>query len=317
MPLLLTEAEVEELLDMPSTLRAVEEVLRQQAEGRATNRPRYRVGLSTSSLNVMAAGAPELDALGLKAYTVSRTGARFYVLLFDAEGGELLSIMQADKLGQMRTGAASGVATKHLAREDASSLGIFGSGWQAESQLEAISEVLDLERVAVYSRSEENRRLFAERMSEALGLENIEPVDSPEEAAAQDVVVTITSSKEPVLKGEWLRPGTHVNAAGSNFLFKSEIDRHVVRRAGFICVDSRGELGTEAGDLLQPLETGQILPEEVYELGQVIAGQVRGRSGPEEITLFCSQGLALEDMAAARLVYDRALERDVGRDIEL
>jgi alanine dehydrogenase len=313
--LILTEREVESLLDMPSTLDAVEAVLRDHAEGRATNRARRRVALARSGLNFMAAGAPEFRALGLKAYTVSREGARFYTMLFDPESGELLSIMQSDKLGQMRTGAASGVATKHLAREDAATLGLYGAGWQAESQLEAIAAVRDLERVIVHSRSEETRKAFAERMGERLGME-IETTGNPDEPAAQDIVVTATSSREPVLLGEWLRPGAHVNAAGSNFLFKSEIDRQVVRRASFVCVDSREELGLEAGDLLRPLETGLILPEAIYELGQVVAGQVKGRKGPEDITLFASQGLALEDMAAARIVYDRAIEQDVGRDIE-
>ena len=315
MTLILTEAEVDSLLDIPSTLEAVESVLRARAEGRATNRARRRVALPKSGLNFMAAGAPEIGALGLKAYSVARTGARFYTMLFDPEGGELLSIMQSDKLGQMRTGAASGVATKYLAREDANTLGLYGAGWQAESQLEAIAAVRDLERVIVYSRREESRKLFAEKMSERIGME-IETTHAADEPAAQDIVVTATSSREPVLLGEWLRPGAHVNAAGSNFLFKSEIDREVVRRASFVCVDSREELGLEAGDLVQPLETGLILPEAVYELGQVIAGQVEGRRGPEDITLFASQGLALEDVAAARVVYDRAVERDVGRDIE-
>jgi alanine dehydrogenase len=313
--LILTEAEVDSLLDMPSTLEAVESVLRARAEGRATNRARRRVALPKSGLNFMAAGAPEIGALGLKAYSVARTGARFYTMLFDPEGGELLSIMQSDKLGQMRTGAASGVATKYLAREDVNTLGLYGAGWQAESQLEAIAAVRGLERVIVYTRREESRKLFAEKMSERIGME-IETTHAADEPAAQDIVVTATSSREPVLLGEWLRPGAHVNAAGSNFLFKSEIDREVVRRASFVCVDSREELGLEAGDLVQPLETGLILPEAVYELGQVIAGQVEGRRGPEDITLFASQGLALEDVAAARVVYDRAVERDVGRDIE-
>ena len=315
MTLILTEAEVDSLLDMPSTLDAVESVLRDQAEGRATNRARRRVALPRSGLNLMAAGAPEIGALGLKAYTVARTGARFYTMLFDPEGGELLSIMQSDRLGQMRTGAASGVATKYLAREDANTLGLYGAGWQAESQLEAIAAVRDLERIIVYSRREESRKRFAEMMGERLGME-IETTHSADEPAVQDIVVTATSSREPVLLGEWLRPGAHVNAAGSNFLFKSEIDREVVRRASFVCVDSREELGLEAGDLVQPLETGLILPEAIYELGQVIAGQVEGRRGPEDITVFASQGLALEDIAAARVVYDRAVERDVGRDIE-
>jgi alanine dehydrogenase len=315
MTLFLTEEEVENLLDMRSTLDAVEEILRQQAEGRATNRVRRRVSLPKSGLNVMFAGAPEIGALGLKAYTVARTGARFYTMLFDPESGELLSIMQSDKLGQLRTGAASGVATKHLAREDATSLGLYGAGWQAESQLEAIATAKKLSRVIVYARSEESRKAFAEKMSQRLGME-IETTHAPEEPAAQDIIVTSTSAKEPVLLGEWLKPGVHVNAAGSNFLFKSEVDREVVKRASLVTIDSRQELGLEAGSLLQSLETGVVLPEAVRELGQIIAGQVPGRQSPEDITLFASQGIALEDLAAARLVYDRAITQGIGREME-
>jgi ornithine cyclodeaminase/alanine dehydrogenase-like protein (mu-crystallin family) len=315
MTLFLTEKEVESLLDMPSTLDAVEEILRQYAEGRATNRARRRVALPGSGLNVMFAGAPEIGALGLKAYSVARSGARFYTMLFDSESGELLSIMQSDKLGQLRTGAASGVATKHLAREDATTLGIYGAGWQAESQLEAIAAAKKLDRIVVHSRTEESRKAFAEKMGERLGLE-IETTPAPEEPAAQDIVVTVTSSVEPVLQGEWLKPGAHVNAAGSNFLFKTEIDRDVVKRASLVTVDSREELGLEAGNLLQAIETGAVLPEAIRELGQVIAEQVEGRQSPEDITLFVSQGLALEDLGAARLVYDRARERNVGREID-
>jgi ornithine cyclodeaminase/alanine dehydrogenase-like protein (mu-crystallin family) len=313
--LLLTEAHVEELLDMPAALDAVEGVLRQHAEGLATNRARRRVALPKSGLNVMFAGAPEMDALGLKAYTVAKGGARFYTMLFDPETGELLSLIQSDKMGQVRTGAATGVATKHLAREDASTLGIYGAGWQAESQLEAIAAVRKLERVIVYSRKEESRKRFAAKMGEKLGMD-IETTHSADEPAVQDIVVTVTSSNEPVLHGEWLRPGTHVNAAGSNFLFKTEIDREVVKRAAFVCADSREELGLEAGDLMPSLETGALLPEAVYELGQVIVGHVPGRRSPDDITLFASQGLALEDLAAARVVYDRAREREVGQRID-
>jgi ornithine cyclodeaminase/alanine dehydrogenase-like protein (mu-crystallin family) len=315
MTLLLTETDVENLLDMPSALEAVESVLRQHAEGKASNHARRRVSLPGSGLNVMFAGAPEFNALGLKAYTIARGGARFYTMLFDAEGGELLAILQSDRLGQIRTGAATGIGTKHLAREDATTLGLYGTGWQAESQLEAVAAVRDLERVVVHSRSEENRKAFADKMGERIGME-IETTHAPDEPAAQDIVVTMTSSREPVLHGEWLRPGTHVNAAGSNSLLKSEIDRDVVKRASFVCVDSREEIGLEAGDLMPSLETGVILLEAVYELGQIIAGHMQGRRSPEDITLFASQGLALEDMAVARLVYDRAVERDMGREID-
>ena len=315
MTLLLTETDVANLLDMPSALEAVESVLRQHAEGQASNHARRRVSLPGSGLNVMFAGAPEFNALGLKAYTIARGGVRFYTMLFDAEGGELLAILQSDRLGQLRTGAATGVATKYLARQDASTLGLYGTGWQAESQLEAVAAVRDLERIVVHSRSEDNRKAFAGKMGERLGMD-IETTHAPDEPAAQDIVVTITSSREPVLYGEWLRPGTHVNAAGSNMLFKSEIDRDVIKRASFVCVDSLEEIGLEAGDLMPSLETGAILPEAVYELGQVIAGHLQGRRGPEDITLFASQGLALQDMAVARVVYDRAVEQDAGRDID-
>jgi ornithine cyclodeaminase/alanine dehydrogenase-like protein (mu-crystallin family) len=236
-------------------------------------------------------------------------------MLFDPESGELLSIMQSDKLGQLRTGAASGVATKYLAREDATTLGIYGAGWQAESQLEAIAAAKKLDRIVVHSRTEESRKAFAEKMGEQLGLE-IETTPAPEEPAAQDIVVTVTSSVEPVLRGEWLKPGAHVNAAGSNFLFKTEIDRDVVKRASLVTMDSREEMNLEAGNLLMALETGAILPEAVRELGQIIAGHVPGRQSTEDITLFASQGLALEDLAAARLVYDRARERNVGREMD-
>lgn len=315
MTLLLTEAEVSELLDMNSTLTAVEAILRQHAEGRATNHARRRASLPTGGLNVMFAGAPEIGALGLKAYTVARGGARFYTMLFDPETGELLSILQSDKMGQLRTGAASGVATKYLAREDAKTLGLYGTGWQAESQLEAIAAVKDLDRVIVYSRKEESRKAFAEKMGERLGME-VETTHSPEEPAAQDIVTTVTSSKEPVLFGEWIKPGTHINVAGSNSLLKTEIDRETVKRASFVCVDSKEELGLEAGDLFESLESGALLPEAVYELGSVVAGHHPGRRFPHDITVFASQGLALEDMAAARIVYDRAVERGLGREID-
>ncbi len=315
MTLLITEREVEDLLDMPTTLDAVEDILRQHAEGRATNRARRRVGLPSSGLNVMFAGAPEIGALGLKAYTVARTGARFYTMLFDPDSGELLSIIQSDKMGQLRTGAATGIATKYLAREDATTLGVFGSGWQAESQVEAIAAVRDLTRIIIHSRSEGKRKAFAEKMGQKLGME-LETTQSPEEAAAQDIVVTVTSSVSPVLFGEWLQPGTHVNAAGSNMLFKSEVDREVIKRSSVVCVDSREELGLEAGDLMPSLETGVIMPEAVQEIGSVIAGRSPGRQSPEDITFFASQGLALEDMAVARIVYDRAVERSSGQEVE-
>lgn len=312
---LITETEVSELLDMPTTLVAVEAVFRQHGVGLATNRSRRRAFYPGGQLNVMFGATPEIDAVGTKAYTISKNGAKFYTLIFDPTEGSLLAIIQSDKMGQLRTGAATGIGAKYLARDDATTLGLFGTGWQAESQLEAVSAVRDLTKVLVYSRTEENRKKFAEKMSGRLDL-LIETTDSPEEAAAQDIVVTMTSSVQPVLKGEWLRPGTHVTAAGSNSLLKAEIDRDVVRRASFVCVDSREEIGLEAGDLLPAMESGVITTESIHELGHVVAGVNPGRRTPEDITLFCSQGLAIQDMAVGRIVYDLAVANDSGQDVD-
>jgi ornithine cyclodeaminase/alanine dehydrogenase-like protein (mu-crystallin family) len=317
MALLLKEHHVTELLDMNTAIAAVEDVLRDQAEGAATNRPRYRVAMPTSQLHVLAAGDRRMGVYGLKAYTASRKGARFLVMLYESETGDLLAIMEADRLGQMRTGAASGVATKYMAREDASTVGIYGTGWQAESQLMAVCAVRQIKTVKTYSRSAERREAFAQKMSSQLNVEVI-PVTNAEEAASNmDIVITITAAREPVLKGEWLANGAHVNAAGSNFLSKSEIDVETVRRASVIAVDSLEQSKIEAGDLLPAIERGVISWESVTELGQIVAGRVKGRLNRDDVTLFKSNGIALEDISAALRVYNLARERGIGEEIGL
>jgi ornithine cyclodeaminase/alanine dehydrogenase-like protein (mu-crystallin family) len=317
MTLLLREQHVTELLNIESAIEAVEEVLRDQAEGEATNRPRYRVAVPTSQLHVMAAGDKRLGVYGLKTYTVSRKGARFLVLLYDAENGDMLAMIEADRLGQMRTGAASGVATKYLARAAADVLGVYGSGWQAESQVLAVCAVRQLRQVRVYSRNAEKRAAFARRMQALLRCEVV-PVEQAEEAARGcSIIVTATTSREPVLKGEWIEPGTHINAAGSNFLSKAEIDVETVRRAAVVAVDSLEQSRLEAGDLLPALDRGVISWESVTELGRIIAGYAKGRTSDDEITLFKSNGIALEDISTALRVYNMARERGIGEEIAL
>src|SRR5215471_21257969 len=216
MPLFLTEQDVTRLLTMEDTLVAVEGAFKAQATGDATNEPRRRSRAAGATLQVMSGAVANVGEfkglLGLKAYTVTRGQARFHVSLYDAESGELLALIEADKLGQMRTGAASGVATRLLARAGARTVGVYGTGWQAQSQLEAVCAARDIESVKVYSRSPENRARFCQEMSARLGGVEIAPVERPEEAADADVVVTITTSREPVLQGAWLKPGTHINA---------------------------------------------------------------------------------------------------------
>jgi ornithine cyclodeaminase/alanine dehydrogenase-like protein (mu-crystallin family) len=312
MPLLLTEQDVTELLDMEVAVQAVEAVLRNQAEGRATNRPRQRVASPSCQMHVMPAGDRALGVCGLKTYTASKKGSRFLVLLYDFENGDLLAIIEADRLGQMRTGAASGVAVKYMSRSDADTAGIFGSGWQAESQLRALCAVRQIKSIRVYSRSAERREAFARRMTALLRVD-VSPVETAREAAEnQSIVITATTAREPVLKGEWISAGSHLNIMGSNFLAKCEVDVETIRRASIIAVDSVEQSKIEAGDLLPAIERGVIFWESVNELGRIVAGQVPGRRTGEEITMFKSNGIALWDIAVAKVVYERALERKAG-----
>ena len=319
MALYLTEKEVTELLTMTDTLAAVESVFKLQASGDATNESRRRVRAQGSTLMTMSGAVSNFGGfkglLGLKAYTVARSGARFYVSLFDAITGELLAFIEADKLGQMRTGAASGVATKYLAREGAKTVGVYGTGWQATSQLEAVCAVRQIEEVKVYSRKPENRERFCQQMTTELGLTNIHPVETPQAAAGADIIITITSSREPVVLGEWLKPGTHINAAGGNSILRREFDDDTIKRASFIAVDSLDQSKMESGEFVTAVEKGLLTWERVKELRHVVSGQMRGREHAEQITLFKSLGLAIEDVAAAAVVYQKAKEQQAGKEI--
>ncbi len=324
MALYLTEQEIAELLTMPDALWAVESAFKLQATGDATNEPRRRVRAQGSTLMTMSGavsgfktpgGIEFKGLLGLKSYTVSRGGARFYVSLFDAVTGELLAFIEADKLGQMRTGAASGVATKFLARENANSVGVYGSGWQAASQLAAVCAVRQIEEVKVYSRKPENRERFCQQMAAELGIANIHPVDTPEAAADTDIIITITSSREPVVLGEWLKPGTHINAAGGNSVLRREFDDDAIKRANFLAVDSLDQAKLESGEFVAAVEKGLLVWERVKELRYVVAGTLQGRTDQQQITLFKSLGIAIEDVAAAAVVYQKAKEQKVGKEI--
>ncbi len=315
--LYLTEQDVERLLPMGDALQAVEAALRDLGLGKAENRPRQRVRGAQAMLNVMPASWPGRGYYGFKEYTVSKGGARFWFQLFDGSTGELLAIMQADRLGQRRTGAASGVATKFLARDDASRAGILGTGWQAESQLEALCRVRPITEVRCFSPQAARRRTFAERMTKALGIP-VRPVDTAEEAVrGMDIVVTATDSPKPVVRGEWLEPGVHINAIGANRIGSRELDAAAIQRCTFIAADSVEQAALEAGDLVTPV-SGRILRwEDVHDLASVVCGRVRGRRRAKDVTLFKSLGLALEDVAVGSLVYERARKEGIGTQVSL
>ncbi len=312
-----SEDDVTELLTMKDAVACVDEAFRLLASGDAMNKPRQRVRVDKLMLHVLPAGSTTLGFVGLMPYTSGPAVARFYFLMFDAASGELVSLMEADRLGQIRTGAASGVATRYLAREAASRVGIYGTGWQARSQLEAIVVVRSIESVVAYGRNQERREKFCEEMSETLGLP-VTPCDSPEAVTAEaDILVTVTNSREPVLRGEWLRPGQHMNAAGSNNLRRLEIDADAVTSSSFIATDSVEQAKIECGDLADVVESGGISWDDVHELADVVAGNTTARQNDDDITLFESQGLAIEDVAAAKHVYEAGRAQGRGRTLDI
>jgi alanine dehydrogenase len=315
--LLLNEDEVRRLVTMDLALEAVETGMRKLGLDEAQLIPRQRAVTDHATLHVMAATAKSLGVMGSKVYATGRKGAAtFLVTLFDGKTSQLLSLMQADYLGQARTGAASGVATKYLARPDAAELGVFGSGKQAKTQVEAMCKVRKIRRVSVFSPNEERRKAFADEMSERCQVEVV-PVSRPEQAAHDmDIIVTATTSREPVLLGHWIPQGCHINAVGSNFLGKAEIDVAVLRKCADVVVDSKDQARTEAGDFTQAIEDGALHWSDVRELGQVIVGRFAVRKHAQDVTLFKSLGVAVEDIALAGKVYQKAIAEGVGRFID-
>lgn len=318
MALLLTEADVHSLLTMPVALEAVEAAFRRLGEGKAIVHPRQRLHLQGKSyLHYMAAGDAAGSYMGMKIYTSSREGLRFVVPLFHADSGELLALIEADYLGQMRTGAATGVATRLLSRPDAANVGIIGTGLQARSQLAAVAAVRRIGRVLAYGRDAQRRVEFAQEMSARLEMP-IEPTETAEKAVrAAEILITATTASQPIVKGEWLNRGTHVNAIGANFPQKRELDADAVARADAIFVDSFEQSKAEAGDLIHAFEGSPSRWDSVVELAELVAGHKQGRTSREQITLFKSNGLAIEDVVTAGRVYELALERGVGTKIRI
>jgi ornithine cyclodeaminase/alanine dehydrogenase-like protein (mu-crystallin family) len=318
MTLLLTEADVRSLLTMPIAIEVVEESLRLQGKGELILQLRRRIKLPDNALlHYMAAADPIHGYIGMKIYTVTRGGARFVVPLFRSTTGEMPALIEADALGQIRTGAASGVATKYLANATASSVGMIGTGYQARTQLEAVAAVRRLERVRAYGRDPQRRAKFCHEMSERIGL-SVEAAKSSEDAVrGADVVITATSATQVVLEGAWLSPGVHINSMGANWPQKRELDAEAVGRANLVVVDSIEQSKMEAGDLVQAFGDDQSRWSAVQELGRIVAGQTSGRTSADQITLFKSNGIATWDLAAAVRVYEMAIARGLGQNIPI
>lgn len=317
MALVLREQDVRQLLTMPDTVTVLEQAFQALAEQAVANLPRSRIVMANGVLNILAAAAPSLGVLGYKAYTAFREGLRFVVMLYSAQDGRLLAIIESDWLGRMRAGGTSALATRYLARPDAAIVGMIGSGNQAETQLMGVCAVRNVVGVNVYSRTAQTCAMFCESMSRVLEIE-VRPVATARQAVeSADILITATTASDPVLAGEWLRPGCHINAIGSNWSTKREIDLATLQRSYLIVTDSLEQARAEAGDFIIPANDGLFDWAHVYELCDVMAGQGPRRDAPSDITLYKGLGIALEDIATAAHVYNLAREQHVGQELAL
>jgi ornithine cyclodeaminase/alanine dehydrogenase-like protein (mu-crystallin family) len=315
MAIFLRESDIEALSSMKMAIEAVEQAFKLQGEEKVDVNPRRRCKFNNKGmLHVMSSSLPDLGYAGLKCYTSLNGVYKFMVLLYK-EDGQLAAVLEADKLGQLRTGAASAVATKYMARKDSSKLGVLGAGFQARAQIEAICSVMPIKSAMVYSKTAEKLKKFCKEMSETLGIEVTAAKTAEEAVKEMDVVVTATTSYEPVLQGAWLSKGTHINAIGSNFLKKQEIDVETVKKCACVVVDSCEQAMLECGDLAIAAEAEGFYWEDARDLGLVVVGEFPGREDADEITLFESQGIALEDVALAIKVYEKAVKEGKGETL--
>ena len=314
-PLFLRETDVKQLLTMDVTLAALETAFREWAAGRASNQPRRRVAAG-AVLATMSAALPAKGLMGLKAYTHGKSGARFWVCLFDVADGRPRAVIEADWLGRMRTGATSGLATKYLAAAQASVLTIIGAGGQSLAQVLAVAAVRPLRQVRVFSRTSAHRDALVAELREVLpGAIAIQPAGSLREAVdGAEILTTITSAAHPIFPGEWLQAGQHLNVCGSNYPDRREIDGRVVARADLLVADDVEAARLEAGDLLLAELEGQLSWGRVHSLRDVVAGSASVRQ-PSDVSLFKSVGLAIEDVATGAAVLELAQARGAGQQL--
>ncbi len=328
MALVLTRKNVEELLTMKDAMSAVEGAFRQYALGKAIMPLRTTIRIAHYkgvNLGMPAYVGGDMDALGLKVVSVYGDNPEKYnlptvlatVLLNDPKTGDLLAIMDGSWLTAMRTGAVSGVATQYLAREDATTVAVFGAGVQARTQLMAVCEARKMTTARVYDPVSELQARYCQEMSERLGIEAI-PVSSPRAALeGADVIVAASSAKEPLFDGEWLSPGVHINGVGSHAPAARELDTATILKSKLV-VDQREAALAEAGDVIIPINEGRMTADHIYaELGEVVAGMKEARTNRDEITVFKSVGLAIQDVATATKVYQLAKEKGIGKALSL
>ncbi len=312
-PIYLTEEDVCRLVTVKDAIGTLEELFATWSDPATVNLPRQRARVGGSAFNLMGAAWGAKSLFGLKAYYAGGNGARFHVLLYSANDAKLKAIIEADNLGRMRTGAASGLATKLLAKPEARTLGVLGAGRQAFTQVAAVCAVRKVKDVRVFSPTAEHRDAFARHIERELKIA-AQPAASGEAAVAEaDIVITITKSAAPVLRANWLKSGAHVNAAGANAADRREVDAETVLRATVRATDHIAQAKEEAGEYRDLVAAGRLKWQDIVELGDILTGKAAGRRGPADITLFKSLGIALEDIAFADVIRRRAAERGIGK----
>lgn len=310
------EVAVGQLLSVPVAIEAIENAMRDLGTGKAENAPRQRLKVDKASLNMLAASWDSGGVYGQKIYSVGPAGSMFLVLLYHSDGRPY-AIVSAQRLGRIRTGAATGVASRALARPDSRVLGVIGTGYQMRTQIEAVCTVLPIEQVQAWSPTATSRELFCDEMTTNLGI----PVASADSAEAAvegaDVVVTLTTAATPVLPSSAVRSGMHITAAGSNQAARRELESETIRRANLVVADDLRQARTEAGDLIIAASEGALMWEKVLPLSSILAGSSRGRTRESDITIFKSIGIGLWDIACAKEIAQAAIQAGLFTELDL
>ena len=318
MTLVLNESDIISLFPMEDAIKASDLAFKLQAGTQSVNHPRIRIANKNQFFNYMTASSPELGFYCMKTYSIHKnTSPTFYVYLYDYSNGDLVSIMNASSLGQIRTGAASGIATKYLSKQNSTNLSIIGTGYQAKTQAQAIVAIRPITLIKVYSRSLDNRNRFAKWLEQNLNIECI-PVTSPEDCIEKsDIITTITTSKNPVFRGSQITPGTHINAAGGNHYMRRELDDDTILNSDLITTDDISQARVECGDLINPIDRGLLRWNHIHQLSEIVSGLKIGRRNNNQITLYESQGLAIQDLTAAAHIYSKAIQSKIGTNVDI
>jgi alanine dehydrogenase len=325
MTLLLSRNDVIKVLDMPDCMKVVEKAFGELASGTAVLPLRINITPPDGLALYMPAYLKEMGALACKVVTVYKNNPARYsmpttigkVLLQNPETGDVICIMDGGYLTAVRTGAVSGVATEYLARKDKGQVaGIFGAGVQARMQLWAVAIAREISKAYVFDKMDDSAMKFAKEMSDKLKIDVIK-VDSPDKILEADIICAATSSPTPIFDGKKVKNGTHINGIGSHTPGARELDAEIIKRSKLVA-DSREACLKEAGDIMIPIKDGIINENHIWaELGEIINGKKAGRANDNEITLFKSNGLAIQDTATAKLVYDKARVAGIGTNVEI